>query len=240
MALRQGELPPDAGARLRAAAAEPDPRKRRIAIDKASAWVKATYPELFRKETNMKITLTNVRIAFPSLFEPSSIDGGDPKYGVKIIIDPADKVNIAKIAEAEKTVAAEKWKEKAAKYLELMNRTGRKPDTFYVAEPYKSREGEPYAGFEDMHYATALSATRPLVIDRDRSPLIAADGKPYGGAICNVQIEVYPQDNTFGRGIRAQLKGVQFVKDAPAFSGGAPASADDFDDLSVDDEGDLT
>ena len=55
-----------------------------------------------------------------------------------------------------------------------------------------------------------------------------------------MQIEVYPQDNTFGRGIRAQLKAVQFVKDAPAFSGGAPASADDFDDLSVDDEGDLT
>lgn len=235
MALRIGELPPDAGARLKAAAAEPDPRKRRIAIDKASAWVKANYPEHFRREsTSMKINIP-CRIAFPSLFEPSSMDGGAEKYSVKGIVDPSNKAIRAKVDEAILAVAKEKWGAKAEKYLELMARAGRKPDVFYVEGPYCNKDGDAYAGFEDMHYFTAISVTRPLIIDRDKSPLIASDGKPYAGSHCVVQVEVYAQDNSYGRGIRAQLKGVQFVKDGDAFSGGAPASADDFDDLSAED-----
>lgn len=235
MALRIGELPPDAGARLKAAAAEPDPRKRRIAIDKASAWVKATYPEHFRTErTSMKIKIPG-RAAFPNFFEPSSMDGGDPKYGVKGIVDPANKTVRAEIDAAILAVAKEKWGAKAEKYLDLMARGGRKPDVFYVEGPYCDKDGEPYAGFEDMHYFTALSKTRPLIIDRDRTPLVAADGKPYAGCHCLFQVEIYAQDNAYGRGIRADLKAVQFVKDGDAFSGGAPASVDDFDDLSAED-----
>jgi hypothetical protein len=47
----------------------------------------------------------------------------------------------------------------------------------------------------------------------------------------NGTVEVWAQDNKFGKGIRATLRGVQFVKDGDAFSAGTPVSEDDFDEI---------
>jgi hypothetical protein len=82
------------------------------------------------------------------------------------------------------------------------------------------------------------SKGRPLVIDRNRDPLTAADGKPYSGCYVNVSIDVWAQDNKYGKRINAQLKGIQFVRDGDAFGGGAPASPDEFEDLGVPEEED--
>jgi len=90
-----------------------------------------------------------------------------------------------------------------------------------------------YQGFEDAFYFTASNDVRPTVLDRDKSPLIAADGRPYAGCYVNAVVEIWAQDNKYGRGLRAALKGVQFVKDGDAFSGGGTASPDDFADLSA-------
>jgi hypothetical protein len=183
----------------------------------------------------MKVTLTNVRAAFiSSLWEPEGIDDSEPAHAGKFIIDPKDGGNIVKCEEAMAAVAKEKWGPKAESVLENMTKTGRKPDVFFVREPYKSRNGDVYAGFEGMFFVSAKSKTRPLIIDRDRTPLVPSDGRPYGGCFVNAQIDVWAQDNKYGRALRATLTGVQFVKDGDAFTGGAPASADDFEDLSAE------
>ena len=52
----------------------------------------------------------------------------------------------------------------------------------------------------------------------------------------NGSIELWCQDNAYGKRINATLRGVQFLKDGEAFAGGGSASADEFDDLGVDDE----
>ncbi|EAA6845047.1 DUF2815 domain-containing protein, partial [Salmonella enterica subsp. enterica] len=36
----------------------------------------------------------------------------------------------------------------------------------------------------------------------------------------------------FGKRVNASLSGVQFLRDGDAFTGGQPASADEFDDIS--------
>ncbi len=84
-----------------------------------------------------------------------------------------------------------------------------------------------------MHSLNASNKARPLVLDRDKTPLTAADGKPYSGSYMNVSLEIWAQDNNFGKRINATLKGVQFVGDGDSFGGGAPASPDDFEDLAV-------
>jgi hypothetical protein len=43
----------------------------------------------------------------------------------------------------------------------------------------------------------------------------------------NTNVTLWTQDNKFGKAIRANLRIVQFVKDGKAFSGSAPANADD-------------
>ena len=92
-----------------------------------------------------------------------------------------------------------------------------------------------YDGYADHMYIGASNKARPLVIDRDRSPLTAQDGCPYSGCYVNATITIFAYDNQ-GKGISASLGGVQFYRDGDAFAGGGVASEDDFDDLSVGEE----
>ena len=65
-----------------------------------------------------------------------------------------------------------------------------------------------------------------------RSPLVAADGKPYSGCHVNVIIDVWAQDNQYGKKINAQLQGIQFLRDGEAFSGGGVAAdQSDFEEI---------
>lgn len=179
----------------------------------------------------MKFLINDTRGAFLSLFESSSFEGGAAKYNGKFII-PKNHKQIAALDEAMFKVAQEKWGAKARQIYDNLVKDGKKPEVAFVKGPYKNRDGDVYDGFEDAYYVTASSSKRPGIFDRNRQPLVAADGKPYPGCFLNVQIELWAQDNTFGRAIRAELKGVQFLRDGDAFGGGGPpAKADDFDDL---------
>ncbi len=175
----------------------------------------------------MKVKLTNVRLAFPALFEAKTVNGeGDPKFGASLLIDPSAKVLIKSINEAIDAVATEKWGAKAAGHLALMRKTDK------VALHDGDLKAQ-YAGFAGMLYVSANSAARPIVLDKDKSPLVAADGKPYGGCYVNATVELWAQDNKYGKRVNAQLLGVQFFADGDSFGGGAVGNADDFDDLAV-------
>lgn len=172
----------------------------------------------------MKIKITNGRLAFPQLFEPQTVNGeGKPAFSSCVLIDPTDP-QVKTIEAAIVQVAKDKWGAKADAILKQMRATDK---TALHDGNLKSQ----YAGFEGMYYISARSATRPLVIDRDKSPLVAADGKPYAGCYVNVSIELWAQDNNYGKRINASLGGVQFFKDGDAFAGGGAASEEDFDDI---------
>ena len=86
-------------------------------------------------------------------------------------------------------------------------------------------------------YVSARSKTRPGIFDGQRNELTQADGKPYSGCYVNANLELWAQDNSFGKRINAQLRGIQFLRDGDAFAGGgAPANADEFDEIGAPDE----
>lgn len=184
-----------------------------------------------------KVQLKNVRTAFLNVFEPKSVQGeGDPRYSAAFIIDPASP-NVKEIEAAIKAVATEKWKDKAAAILKKLNEDKR---VAFLRGPRQNSNGEVYAGFEGMFSLNASNKSRPLVIDRDKTPLTPADGKPYSGCFVNASIEFWAQDNQFGKRINATLRGVQYFAEGDAFGGGAPASTDEFEDLSSGTEEDPT
>lgn len=187
-----------------------------------------------------KIRLENVRMAFPALWEPQAIGDGEPAYGARFIIDPKNKKMVAEIDAAIAQAAADqpKWK---GKHEAVLAKIIKDKACAFLKEDYEDKNGEPYAGFEGMYSLGTRSKTRPLIIDRNKTPLVASDGRPYGGCYVVASVEIWAQDNSFGRRINAQLKGVQFFADGDAFSGGTPASADDFEDLAdgADDDIDL-
>lgn len=180
-----------------------------------------------------KVTISSVRLSFPHLFQAQSgTDGGEPKFNATFIVE-AGSANAKALAKAVEQVATEKWGEKAKATLAAL----RKGDKVCFREEEKTNQsGDVYAGFEDKFWVSASDKVRPTVIDRDKSPLTAADGRPYGGCYVNAILEIWPQDNAYGKRINASLKGVQFVKNGDAFSGGAPASADEFDVVEAPDE----
>jgi hypothetical protein len=81
----------------------------------------------------------------------------------------------------------------------------------------------------------ASNNKRPLVIDRDKTPLTEDDNKMYAGCYVNAIIDLWVQQNSWGKRINANLLGVQFLKDGEPFSDGANASADSFDAFGDDD-----
>lgn len=173
----------------------------------------------------MKIKLTNVRLAFPQLFEAKTVNGeGKPAFSAAFIIDPADP-QVKVINAAIEQVAKDKWGVKADAMLTAM----RKGDKVALHDGDLKAAYEGYAG---NLYISSRSATRPLVINTDKSPLTEADGKPYAGCYVNCSVELWAQDNNYGKRINASLGGVQFSKDGDAFAGGGAASQDDFDDIS--------
>jgi hypothetical protein len=179
----------------------------------------------------MKINLANVRLAFPVLFEAKTVNGeGEPAFSASFLLDPTDhKVLIGKINDAAETIGKEKWGAKWPQVKKEMVAKDRLP--LHDGDAKSS-----YTGFEGMLYVSARNKTRPLVIDRDKSPLNQSDGRPYAGCFVNASIELWAQDNNYGKRINASLRGVQFYKDGEAFAGGGAASEDEFEDLGVEEE----
>ena len=90
-----------------------------------------------------------------------------------------------------------------------------------------------------MSSIAAANEVRPLIVDRKGAPLSQEDGILFSGCYVNVLIDIWAQDNQYGKGLRAKLMGLQFVKTGEAFGGGRQANANDFGSLG-DDEGDAT
>ena len=174
--------------------------------------------------------LENVRLSFPSLFQATSFQPDQPKRFQATFIIPKDSPNVKKIQAEIERVATEKWGPKAKSILAQLRAQNR----------LCLRDGAEKAGMdgfgEDVYFISASSDKRPGVYDRDRTPLSQEDGRIYAGCWVNGVIEIWAQDNQYGKRINAQLRGVQFVRDDEAFGGGgAPATADDFPELDDDD-----
>ena len=172
----------------------------------------------------MKIRLNNVRLAFPTLWEAKTVNGeGKPAFSATFLLDPADPQVLA-VNKAIDQVGAEKWGAKAAAQLQAL----RKADKTCLHDGDMKAT---YDGFPGMLFISARNPARPLVIGPDKAPLTEADGKPYAGCYVNASVELWAQDNAFGKRVNATLMGVQFARDGDAFAGGGVASQDDFEDV---------
>ncbi len=171
-----------------------------------------------------KVRLDSVTVAFPNVFEPTSVQGSAPRYNATALFKPNGTTH-KEVVKAMQAAATEKWGEKAAaiyKSLKAGNRLAL----------HDGAEKPQTVGYEGNMYVNAAKAERPTVIGRDRRPLTPADGKIYSGAVVNMIIEIWAQDDkNYGKRINAALLGVQFVEDGERLAGGAVASEDDFEAL---------
>lgn len=176
----------------------------------------------------MEVIIKNVRLAFPNIWTPQSINDGEPSFGANFIVVP-ESDNVKLLAAAVKKVAADKWKDKADGVLAKLKQEGR---VCYHTSPMTNSSGEVYSGFEGMHWVRSSNKSRPMIVDRNPSvPLTQADGRPYGGCFVNAKIDLWAQDNKYGKRINASLLVIQYVAPGEAFSGGAAPTIAGLEDL---------
>src|SRR5690606_26284238 len=107
------------------------------------------------------ITGPKTRFSYANVFEPKSINGGDAKYSVSLLIDKKDKKTLDKIEAAVQAAIEEgkgKWGGKIPKKLKLPLRDGD-----------EERDDEAYAG---KMFINANSSTKPGIVDEDVNPIM--------------------------------------------------------------------
>ncbi|MGF6738476.1 ssDNA-binding protein [Paraburkholderia atlantica] len=182
------------------------------------------------------VKLQTARLSFPDLFEAKQFEGQGPfsyraafllSENTPVMLQTADgwkKTTMQKVIEQ---VANEAWKAKGPAILKTLE--GNPQKCCWYDGNIKEYDG--YADNFVLSASRGQDKGRPLIVDTDKTPLTEKDGKPYAGCYVNGTVEIWAQDNKYGKGIRATLRGVQFVKDGDAFSAGTPVNDDEFDEI---------
>lgn len=161
-----------------------------------------------------KIKMQAVRLSFPSLFNTAKFGGEDTgKYEATFVLD---KVEHAEVIAGIKAQIERLMKEELK---------GKVPSDKLCLKD-GDEMGRPE--FEGKYTIKASTKKRPLVINRDKSPITESDNVIYAGCYVNAIVSLWAQDNKFGKRINAQLDGVQFCRDGEAFGDGA-VSVSEFD-----------
>lgn len=171
-----------------------------------------------------KIKMQAVRLSFPSLFNTAKFGGEDTgKYEATFVLD---KVEHAEVIAGIKAQIERLMKE------ELKSKVP--SDKLCLKDGDEMGRPE----FEGKYTIKASTKKRPLVINRDKSPITESDNVIYAGCYVNAIVSLWAQDNKFGKRINAQLDGVQFCRDGEPFGDGG-VSVNEFDAFGGDADDDF-
>lgn len=171
-----------------------------------------------------KIKIAVSRLSFPSLFRTAMFGEQDTgKYEATFILDKKQHAEtIAKIQGEVNRIIKEELKTKVPS------------DKICLKDGDESGRDE----FVGCFTVKASTKKRPLVIDRDKTPITEDDNKVYAGCYVNAIISLWAQNNQYGKRVNAQLDGIQFAKDGEPFGEGAISTTefDAFDGIDVGDD----
>lgn len=180
------------------------------------------------KNSDTKVITGKVRFSYCSVWEPKSINGGEPRYSVSLLIPKSDKETVAKINAAIEAAYHEgefKLKGKGSlppmKAIKLPLRDG---DTERPDDPA-------YAG---CWFLNANSTIAPNIVDASCSPILDRS-EFYSGCYGRASIVFFAFNSNGNRGIACGLNNLQKLKDGEPLGGRSSAEAD-FGGLANDDE----
>ena len=166
---------------------------------------------------NTKVVTGVVRLSYANVWEPTSINGGTPKYSVSLIIPKSDKKTIEAINAAVDAAI----KDGASKF------GGKIPNKAALKLPLRDgdteREDEAY---KDSYFVNANSTTAPQIVDRSVQPILDR-AEVYSGCYARVSINFYAFNSNGNRGIACGLDNIQKIRDGEPL-GGRTSAADDF------------
>lgn len=209
---------------------------------------------------SIKVMVYETRLTFPTLGQPEYYQGkkqrenDQRRWSATGIIVPGETkakrcnergVPVGDFLDAKTLidqllleVAREKWKDKADGFLKAILRD---PKGCCWMDGDMKPQYDSYPGNWILASHRNEGDGRPAVIDQDRTPIYMANGeiypekagRLYSGCYVNMHVELWPQDNKSGKGLRAGLIGVQRAGRAGSAFGGASRPVEDaFGDVS--------
>jgi len=166
-----------------------------------------------------KVVTGIVRFSYSHVWEPDSIDGGDEKYSVSILIP---KTDIATLQDIQRAIGAaiETGKAKLAG-------TNGQVNTAMIKIPLRDgdleRPEDPaYAG---CYFMNASSKNRPGVVDAAVKPILS-QSEFYSGCYGRASVNFYAFNAKANKGIACGLNNVQKLHDGEPLAGGSTPDED--------------
>lgn len=155
-----------------------------------------------------KVITGMVRFSYANVWEPKSINGGDEKYSVSLIIPKTDTKTIAEIKaaiEAAKEEGKAKFGGKIPGNIKLPLRDGD------VDRP----DDEAYS---NSYFINANSKDRPQIVDKNVKPILD-QGEFYSGCYGKASITFYAFNSNGNKGIAVGLGNLQKISEGEPLSG---------------------
>ena len=170
------------------------------------------------------ITGINTRLSYFHGWEPVSINGGEPKYSVSVLIPKTDKAIVDAISRAVDAAI----EEGVAKF------GGKKPNKAALKMPLRDgdleRDDEAYKGH---YFINANSKTAPQIVDKAVKPILDRE-EVYSGCYGRVSLNFYAFNSNGNKGVACGLGNIQKIKDGESL-GNRTTAAEDFTTLEDDD-----
>lgn len=166
------------------------------------------------------------RVSFPSVFEKSSFEGGEGRYSVVGLFQPAQFTEADKAKwTAIRTAMDEVCKAEFKKTVKEMQASG-------VAFRFPIRKGEEKPHLEGygpgvVFFTMASTKRRPSVVDKNGVSITAENSEEfYAGCYARASVIPFAFNNKFGKGVSIGLGNLQKLGDGESFSGFTSAEED--------------
>lgn len=178
-----------------------------------------------------KVVSPVFRVSFPSVFESSSYQGGDPKYGLTAVFEPESFSDAdQKRWDAMMALADEAAMERFKKVLDKLPANFKRP----VRDGAEKADLEGFG--EGKKFCNITSRMRPGIVAADGVTPIEDSEDFYPGCYARATVNAYAYENV-GKGIAFGLQNLKKVKDGERLDSRTDA-ADDFGDLGEEEESD--
>ena len=161
---------------------------------------------------NTKVITGKVRFSYANVWEPKSINGGDEKYSVSLIIPKNDTKTINDIKKAIE-VAKQDGKAKFG---------GRIPANLKTPLRDGDIDRPDDEAYKDSYFINANSKDKPQIVDKNVKPILD-QSEVYSGCYGRASISFYAFNSNGNKGIACGLGNLQKLAEGDALSGRSKA-----------------
>lgn len=175
------------------------------------------------KNNKTRVITGKARFSYLNAWEPKSINGGDEKFSVSLIISKDDVKTLSEVKAAIE-VAKQEGKAKLG---------GKIPANLKLPLRDGDAERPDDEAYKNCYFINANSKGKPQIVDKNVRPILNQE-ELYSGCYGRASITFYAFNQNGNKGIACGLNNLQKLSEGGPLSGRSRAS-DDFTSLDDDD-----